>query len=74
MSLYHKLERVIVPMFYSDPDAYARVMRGAIAVNGSLLNTHRMVSQYVANAWFHETSSDIPDARIGHFAWANVGR
>ena len=31
--LYHKLERVIVPMFYSNPDAYARVMRSAIAVN-----------------------------------------
>lgn len=44
-SLYHKLERVIAPMFYSSPDAYARVMRGAIAANGSFFNTHRMVSQ-----------------------------
>ena len=53
-SFYHKLERVIVPMYYSGRDAYARVMRGAIAVNGSFFNTHRMVSQYLANAWFHE--------------------
>lgn len=53
-SLYHKLERVIVPMFYSNPDAYARVMRGAIAANGSFFNTHRMVSQYLDNAWFRD--------------------
>jgi starch phosphorylase len=57
-SLYHKLERVIVPLFYSNPGAYARVMRSAIAVNGSFFNTHRMVSQYLANAWFHEVSSE----------------
>jgi hypothetical protein len=43
--------RVIVPMFYSNPDAYSHVMRGAVAVNGSFYNTHRMVSQYLANAW-----------------------
>ena len=53
-SLYHKLERVIVPMFYSAPEAYASVMRGAISVNGSFFNTHRMVSQYLANAWFRD--------------------
>jgi starch phosphorylase len=57
-SLYHKLERVIVPLFYSRPDAYARVMRGAIEVNGSFFNTHRMVAQYEANAWFHDTSME----------------
>lgn len=60
-SLYHKLERVIVPMFYSNPEAYARVMRGAIAVNGSFFNTHRMVSQYLDNAWFKDEASEQPD-------------
>jgi starch phosphorylase len=58
-SLYHKLERVIVPMFYKDPDAYARVMRNAIAVNGSFFNTHRMVSQYQANAWFRDEEEEV---------------
>jgi starch phosphorylase len=58
-SLYHKLERVIVPMFYSNPDAYVRVMRGAIAANGSFFNTHRMVSQYLDNAWFREEERDL---------------
>jgi starch phosphorylase len=58
-SLYHKLERVIVPMFYSNPDAYTRVMRGAIAANGSFFNTHRMVSQYVDNAWLVEEDREL---------------
>jgi len=57
-SLYDKLERVIVAMFYSRPEAYARVMRGAISVNGSFFNTHRMVAQYEANAWFRDTSME----------------
>jgi starch phosphorylase len=51
-SLYGKLEGVIVPMFYRRPDGYAAVMRSAIAMNGSFFNTQRMVSQYVANAYF----------------------
>jgi starch phosphorylase len=55
-SLYHKLERVIAPLYYSDPRGYAKVMRDAIAVNGSFFNTHRMVAQYLANAWFHEVA------------------
>ncbi len=65
-SLYDKLERIIAPMFYSSPDAYARVMRGAIAVNGSFFNTHRMVAQYEANAWFHDAPTEPgtgPDPR-----------
>ena len=51
-SLYDKLEMVILPMFYERPDAYAAVMRSAIAVNASFFNTNRMVSQYVSNAYF----------------------
>ena len=38
--------------------AYAHVMQGAIAVNGSFFNTHRMVSQYLANAWFRDRSPE----------------
>ena len=58
LGLYDKLERVIVAMYYSNPDAYGLVMRGAIAGNGSFFNTHRMVSQYLANAWFREDAAD----------------
>jgi starch phosphorylase len=51
-SLYDKLERVIVPMFYGDRNRYSEVMRHAIAVNGSFFNTQRMLQQYVLNAYF----------------------
>ncbi len=50
--LYIKLERVILPLFYGLPFAYAEVMRSAIALNGSFFNTQRMVRQYVHNAYF----------------------
>lgn len=32
-SMYDKLERVILPMFYTQPDAYFQAMRSAIAIN-----------------------------------------
>ena len=59
--LYLKLERVILPLFYGLPLAYAEVMRSAIALNGSFFNTQRMVEQYVRNAYF-------PDVAIGEAA------
>jgi starch phosphorylase len=49
--MYLKLERVILPLFYGLPLAFAETMRGAIAMNGSFFNTQRMVSQYVRNAY-----------------------
>ena len=51
-SLYKKLEQVILPHFYQDRDRFIDVMRHAIALNGSFFNTHRMVQQYVLNAYF----------------------
>lgn len=50
-SLYGKLESVIAPMFYERPGAFSEVMRNTIALNGSFFNTHRMLSQYVAQAY-----------------------
>ena len=50
--MYDKLERVILPTFYGNPDKYALVMRSAIAFNGSFFNTQRMVLQYLCNAYF----------------------
>jgi starch phosphorylase len=50
-SLYRKLGERILPLYYGDRDAYARVMRGAIALNGSFFNAQRMVRQYEANAY-----------------------
>ena len=50
-SLYDKLERVIVPLFYGHPEGFAEVMRSSIALNGSFFNTERMMEQYLANAY-----------------------
>ncbi len=55
--LYVKLERIIMPLFYGLPFAYAEVMRSAIALNGSFFNTQRMVRQYVHNAYFPNTAN-----------------
>ena len=50
-ALYDKLERMILPMYYSRPYGYAKMMRSTIALNGSYFNTQRMVFQYAVNAY-----------------------
>ncbi len=56
-SLYDKLERSIVPMFYRERERFLAVMLHAIALNGSFFNAHRMVKQYVLNAYAHQPGS-----------------
>jgi starch phosphorylase len=51
-SLYDKLERVIVPLFYRDRERFIDVMIHSIAINGSFFNTHRMIQEYVLNAYY----------------------
>ena len=51
VSLYDKLEYVILPMFYGRPTAFADVMRSAIALNASFFNAQRMMLQYLENAY-----------------------
>ncbi|MFH1917410.1 MAG: alpha-glucan family phosphorylase [Nanoarchaeota archaeon] len=51
-SLYQQLEKII-PIFYNSPAEWAGVMKSCIALNASFFNTHRMVQQYMANAYFH---------------------
>jgi glycogen phosphorylase len=51
-SMYDKLERIILPLYYGKTEAYAKIRRAAISLNGSFFNTQRMVSQYVTNAYF----------------------
>jgi len=50
--LYDKLEQVILPMFYGNGGAWAQIMRYTIAFNSSFFNSHRMVQQYLLNAYF----------------------
>ncbi len=58
-ALYDKLERVIVPLYYRQPDTFAEVMRSAIAHNASFFNTQRVVSQYMRNAY-----SELATAKV----------
>ena len=50
-SMYHKLEHIILPMFYQHRDGFIDVMRHAIALNGSFFNSHRMVEEYMLKAY-----------------------
>ncbi|MFW6175005.1 MAG: alpha-glucan family phosphorylase [Chloroflexota bacterium] len=50
-ALYDKLENVVIPQFYNDPEAFAWIMRSAIAINASFFNTQRMVAQYWEHAY-----------------------
>ncbi len=50
--LFMKLEKFIVPMFYTHRDLWITVMKQAIALNASYFNTHRMVKDYVLYAYF----------------------
>ncbi len=51
-SLYDKLERVIIPLFYGQRDRFINVMQHCIALNGSFFNAQRMMQEYVLNAYF----------------------
>ena len=51
-SLYNKLEQSIIPLFYRDRKRFIDVMRYSIPINGSFFNTHRMMQEYVLNAYF----------------------
>lgn len=59
-SLYDKLEREIVPMYYGRPNRYTEIMRSAIALNGAFFNTQRMVQQYIANAYSMRSTAPAP--------------
>ncbi|MEE4602737.1 MAG: alpha-glucan family phosphorylase [Desulfobacteraceae bacterium] len=52
-SLYDKLEHAIVPLFYQDRERFMDMMAYSIAINGSFFNTHRMMQEYVLNAYFN---------------------
>ena len=51
-SLYDQLEQVVLPLFYHDRNRFIEVMRNSVAINGSFFNTHRMMQEYVLNAYF----------------------
>ncbi len=51
-SLYDKLEKVILPLFYAaDRSRWLQIMKGAIAKNASYFNSHRMMRRYATEAY-----------------------
>ncbi len=50
-SLYQKLDQFVLPVFHQRND-WLRIMRHAIALNGSHFNTQRVVQEYVLKAYF----------------------
>ena len=62
--MYRKLETVILPVFFSDPEGWRRVMRQTIAVNASFFNSHRMVRQYVEHAYALDLVEHGGDLRL----------
>jgi starch phosphorylase len=55
-ALYEKLEHVIAPL-YANKAAWAEMQRHCVAINGTFFNTHRMMGQYVSNAYFPASAS-----------------
>ncbi len=51
--MYQKLENVLLPLYYADDnhEGWIRVMKGAIGKNACYFNTHRMMRQYVTEAY-----------------------
>ena len=52
ISLYEKLDQIILPLYQNRRDDYLDLMRHAVALNGSFFNTHRMLQQYLVKAYF----------------------
>lgn len=49
--LYAALEEKILPLYHRERDRWCEVMRGAIALNASFFNTHRMLEEYAVQAY-----------------------
>jgi starch phosphorylase len=51
-SLYDKLERIVLPLYYADErHGWCAVMKGAIGKNASYFNSHRMMRRYATESY-----------------------
>jgi starch phosphorylase len=53
-ALYEKLENVVLPLFYGSRESsggWATVVKGAICLNASYFNSHRMMRRYATEAY-----------------------
>ena len=51
VSLYEKLENIVLPLYYDNRGGWLTVMKGAISKNGSYFNSHRMMRRYATEAY-----------------------
>ena len=61
-AIYDLIEQEIIPLFYtrsSDglPRGWLKAMKESMKMGTSFFNTHRMLGQYVSNAYFPQASS-----------------
>jgi starch phosphorylase len=63
-SLYSLLGQTILPLYYEKPDAFAKVMRDSIALNGAFFNTHRMMIQYLTQAYTRRVPTEARDLHV----------
>ena len=49
--LYDKLERAVLPAWHGPRGGWIALMQGAIALNGALFNSHRMMRRYASEAY-----------------------
>ena len=68
-NLYRKLENAVVPLYRSEPEKWARIMRTTLAFNGSYFNTNRMVKQYTRNSYYPHKL--LEQAKVEDPAYAN---
>ena len=57
--LYEKLEEVVAPCFYHDPERFHEIMRYSISINASFFNTHRMIFQYLYEGYRTPAACDL---------------
>jgi starch phosphorylase len=65
--LYAKLEDSVAPTYYREPGRFHSIMQHAIALNASYFNSHRMVLQYLFEAYRQrpEETADAAPAVAG---------
>lgn len=63
-SLYDRLEQSILPMFYERAEEWQKLMRSTIGLNGSFFNTHRMLQEYIQDAYYPPQDMNISSAAL----------
>ena len=72
-SLYQRLESLILPLYYGNPEQWRSVMRSTIAMSGSFFNTHRMLRN-TSQTPTSLRNGEACRARRSNLPWQNKSR